>query len=222
MLFKAKKRGVCIYLFILLSFNIYAQNQKNNLFYDPDAGFSGNVAVVSNYIFRGESLSEDRPALQGGIDYLHHTSFFVGNWSSVTYADTPVEIDLYAGYQFTSDNNVKIIPKITGFIYPANWKDNSLEGTIEIDYGFAGIQYNYDFVQEQHYLTGGINIDLSEKFLIAGHIGMLTKVDKTRKYIYDYELLVEYTLHENWILSGMSVYHTEKGYNLTIGARFEF
>jgi uncharacterized protein (TIGR02001 family) len=33
--------------------------------------FTGNVGVVSNYIFRGISQSAAKPAIQGGFDYAH-------------------------------------------------------------------------------------------------------------------------------------------------------
>lgn len=43
---------------------------------------SFNVGVTSDYLFRGVSQTHGRPAIQGGIDYLHGSGFYVGAWAS--------------------------------------------------------------------------------------------------------------------------------------------
>jgi uncharacterized protein (TIGR02001 family) len=69
----------------------------------PDFEISGNFAITSNYIFRGISQSNKKPALQGGVDFSHKSGFYAGNWnSSVSEWASPfssgIESDLYAGY----------------------------------------------------------------------------------------------------------------------------
>ena len=44
--------------------------------------FTGNVAVVSDYRFRGISQTYLEPAIQGGFDYSHASGFYFGNWNS--------------------------------------------------------------------------------------------------------------------------------------------
>lgn len=62
---------------------------------------SGNVAVVSDYRFRGISLSGGDPAVQGGISINHASGLYAGVWGS-SLENTPVygsvEVDLYAGW----------------------------------------------------------------------------------------------------------------------------
>lgn len=67
--------------------------------------FSGNVGIVSNYVFRGISQTDEKAALQGGIDWAHDSGFYAGVWgSNVDFNETPptdgasAEIDLYAGW----------------------------------------------------------------------------------------------------------------------------
>lgn len=48
----------------------------------PENSLSGNVAVVSQYIFRGLSQSNGKPAIQGGFDYTHSSGFYAGTWLS--------------------------------------------------------------------------------------------------------------------------------------------
>lgn len=63
--------------------------------------FSGYVQGVSDYRFRGLSLSAGDPAIQGTINLNHSSGFYVGTWAS-SIEDSPVfghtEVDLYAGW----------------------------------------------------------------------------------------------------------------------------
>src|SRR5438128_572638 len=43
---------------------------------------TGNVALVTDYRFRGISQTFGKPAFQGGFDYAHSSGFYVGNWNS--------------------------------------------------------------------------------------------------------------------------------------------
>ena len=49
----------------------------------PEASpITANVTVTNNYIYRGISQSNSKPAIQGGFDYAHESGFYVGNWNS--------------------------------------------------------------------------------------------------------------------------------------------
>lgn len=63
------------------------------------AEVSGNVAIVSDYVFRGVSLSDNGPAIQGGFDW-NNDQFYAGTWASSL--SEGVEIDLYAGWTPTT------------------------------------------------------------------------------------------------------------------------
>ena len=75
---------------------------------------TANVTVASNYIYRGLTQTNNKPAIQGGFDYAHESGFYVGNWnSSITWisdsypgagqgghsVSAPVEMDFYAGFK---------------------------------------------------------------------------------------------------------------------------
>ena len=65
--------------------------------------WSANMAILSEYSFRGVSQSNEDPAIQVGIDYAHETGFYVGFWaSSVEFNDGPnatqIETNFYTGY----------------------------------------------------------------------------------------------------------------------------
>lgn len=44
--------------------------------------FTGNVGLYSQYIFRGLTQTNGKPALQGGADYSHSSGFYAGVWGS--------------------------------------------------------------------------------------------------------------------------------------------
>jgi uncharacterized protein (TIGR02001 family) len=78
---------------------------------------TANVTVASNYIYRGITQSNNKPAIQGGFDYAHESGFYVGNWnSSISWisdsynavstpaksapsTSAPIEMDFYAGFK---------------------------------------------------------------------------------------------------------------------------
>ena len=43
---------------------------------------TGNVGLFSQYVFRGLSQTNEKPALQGGLDYSHASGFYAGVWGS--------------------------------------------------------------------------------------------------------------------------------------------
>ena len=66
-----------------------------------DSPVSANIGVVSNYLWRGLTQTQDGAAVQGGIDYAHDSGFSLGSWLSNIDWGTPdpnYEMDLYAGY----------------------------------------------------------------------------------------------------------------------------
>ena len=75
---------------------------------------TANVTVASNYIYRGLTQTNNKPAIQGGFDYAHESGFYVGNWnSSISWisdgyggggqgghaVSAPLEMDFYAGFK---------------------------------------------------------------------------------------------------------------------------
>jgi uncharacterized protein (TIGR02001 family) len=43
---------------------------------------TGNVGLYSQYIFRGLTQTNRKPALQGGFDYSHSSGIYLGTWAS--------------------------------------------------------------------------------------------------------------------------------------------
>jgi hypothetical protein len=43
---------------------------------------TATVGVVSQYVFRGLTQTNGKPAIQGGLDYSHSSGFYAGTWLS--------------------------------------------------------------------------------------------------------------------------------------------
>src|SRR3979411_2439243 len=72
--------------------------------------FTANVGLFSQYIFRGLTQTNNRPAVQGGFDYAYNfgpASVYVGSWNSNIswltdggqYSSSSLESDLYGGFK---------------------------------------------------------------------------------------------------------------------------
>ena len=72
---------------------------------------SGNIGVVSDYMFRGLDQSAQGAAVQGGVDYQSDFGLYSGLWISNAAAVNGNEADVYVGYglrlgEFTLDGGV--------------------------------------------------------------------------------------------------------------------
>ena len=81
---------------------------------------TANIGLVSDYVFRGLTQTNGRPAIQGGIDYAHSSGFYVGTWlSNISWF-----ADQNAGTRSTAGGNVGPIslasPGAVGAPYVAN------------------------------------------------------------------------------------------------------
>jgi uncharacterized protein (TIGR02001 family) len=74
---------------------------------EPDYTLTGNVGLFSQYVFRGITQTNEKPAVQGGFDWAHKSGFYLGTWASnVSWISdyTPgvsasLEWDFYGGYK---------------------------------------------------------------------------------------------------------------------------
>ena len=103
-----------------------------------DLGISANMALTSNYVWRGMTQTDDAPAVQAGID-LDYKGIYLGTWASnVNFGDanTSMEADVYAGYA----NDIAGFSYDVGFIYYMYPKM-----TDELNFAEAYLGLGYDF-----------------------------------------------------------------------------
>ncbi|MCU4120521.1 TorF family putative porin [Variovorax sp. N23] len=114
------------------------------------AQLTANVALTSNYKFRGQDQDTGRtrafkPAIQGGFDYAFgETGWYVGNWnSSVNWLPgNSIESDLYGGYKFTAGGVAWDVGALT-YIYPGAKQGDTTELYGAGTYGPLTLKYSH-------------------------------------------------------------------------------
>lgn len=171
--------GVCLAGLILWGVAGHARAQDAT---GPQAAW--NVAVTSDYVFRGVSQTQENPALQGGVD-LTNGGLYAGAWASnVDFADsTDAEVDLYGGWK----------PEVAGwnldlgaiaYLYPGqpqNADFNYVEFKAAASRAFgpatlgAAVFYSPDFFgaseDEATYVEANAAFVPADKWTISGAVG---------------------------------------------------
>ncbi len=95
--------------------------------------FSANAAIVSEYRFRGISMSNRDFAIQGGLDISTDSGFYVGTWGSSieSFAGAETEIDIYGGYTGQAAGLTYDIG-LLAYTYPGSVDTAYLEGYASI------------------------------------------------------------------------------------------
>lgn len=115
------------------------------------AEVSANAAVVSNYVFRGVTQTNDDPTVQGGLDYDSGVGFSLGVWGSGV--DEGFEVDLYGAYKYNAANGFGFG---AGFIQ-YEYTDNRFSDSITEIY----LQGRYKILSLSYY-DGMINDDFAD------------------------------------------------------------
>ncbi|WP_230278969.1 TorF family putative porin [Croceicoccus sp. Ery15] len=90
---------------------------------ESEISVSANVAMVTDYRFRGVSYSGGDFAIQGGVDIAHSSGFYIGTWASsleptsTGYGNT--EVDLYGGYSGAINDTVSFDVGLLYYMYPS-------------------------------------------------------------------------------------------------------
>jgi uncharacterized protein (TIGR02001 family) len=88
----------------------------------------GNVATVSDYVFRGLTQTWDRPAIQGGGDFAFKNGFAAGAWASSisdrTYPGAALELDVYASFGTPIGDEWSWRAGLYGYRYPGGNLDD--------------------------------------------------------------------------------------------------
>jgi uncharacterized protein (TIGR02001 family) len=89
----------------------------------PRLSVSGELGLVSDYRFRGISLSSGRPALQGGLTLEHDSGFYGSVWGSniaESEGGAHVEVDLVAGYAAELPAGFAVDLSLSYYGYPSD------------------------------------------------------------------------------------------------------
>jgi len=187
---------------------------------------TGNMAIVSDYRFRGISQTYVQPAIQGGIDYSHSSGFYLGNWnSSVSGLSYPsgggIEMDLYGGFK-KSFGDFAFDVGLLQYYYPkavtttGGEKFDTLEAYLGVTWKWLSAKYSTTLTdyfgvnsistgttngdsEGSGYLDISANFAMSPKLTLAAHYGMQTVKNYAPLEYNDWKLGVTYDLN-GWLL----------------------
>ncbi|MGP1274742.1 MAG: TorF family putative porin [Caulobacterales bacterium] len=105
-----------------------------------------NVALVTDYRFRGISLSDNDIALQGGFDISSESGFYAGVWGSgiEPVGGSELELDIYAGYGFEAGGVAFDIGALM-YTYPGSSDTHYLEFYGSAGFAAAGLESTFGF-----------------------------------------------------------------------------
>jgi uncharacterized protein (TIGR02001 family) len=95
----------------------------------PAYTISYNVGLFSQYIFRGLTQTDEKPALQGGVDFSHASGLYLGAWGSNiswledygSHTNSSLELDVYGGYRNSiGETGLGYDVGVLQYIYPGN------------------------------------------------------------------------------------------------------
>jgi len=163
----------------------------------PAPALTGNIGVVSDYIFRGISQTQGHPALQGGFDYNHASGLYVGVWgSNVSWVqvggykeNSSLEADFYGGFKggFAGDFSYDL--GVIKYYYPGTSKGGVTPDTMEayaaIGWKFITLKYSHTISQYMvgwsgpngentrgsNYIDLSANYDLGNGWGVQAHVG---------------------------------------------------
>ncbi len=148
---------------------------------------SANVALTSDYRFRGISQSNEDIAIQGGFDYAWDNGIYVGTWGSTVDFDSDsdggfngsLELDYYVGWSGDVGENSSIDVGYLYYDYPGD--SSAGEGDYQEIYGSfswhdltVGINYSDDYYGETDtffYYYAGYSWGFADNWSLDLHIG---------------------------------------------------
>jgi uncharacterized protein (TIGR02001 family) len=167
----------------------------------PSYTLTANVGIFSQYIFRGLTQTNTKPAIQGGLDFTHESGFYLGTWLSniswltdsptVTgYKSAPLEWDFYGGYRGTFGKSdfgydVGLLQYYypgshDTTLYPGTFKADTLEGYGLVSWKWLSAKYSYSLDNKTFgipdsrgtgYLDISANYPLTDKLTLMAHWG---------------------------------------------------
>ncbi len=136
------------------------------------AGVSGNVAIQSDYVWRGYSQNLEDPSIQGGFDFEDASGFYAGVWgASVDFGGAEsTEGDIYIGFTNEIEGGFTYDVGIIEYTYhggsgasDSNFTEYYLGG------GFAGFSLTYSIGDEfGDNIEAGYSYEFEEQGISVG------------------------------------------------------
>jgi len=154
---------------------------------EEESMFSWNLALTSDYVFRGVSQTEEKPAFQIGADLNFGGGFYIGAWASnVDFGDDGpwAEVDTYIGWNHDLSDDWNLDLAINRYNY-IGAKDSFGDGdyneflavlsyadTYNFHFGYTNDVYGLDEKAFYYGLDG--SWDIGGDFSLGASVGLST------------------------------------------------
>jgi uncharacterized protein (TIGR02001 family) len=177
---------------------------------EPTHGFSGSIALASDYVYRGLTQSGGRPALQASVDWAHAGGWYAGSslsnvsWYEEQNAGTvsapvalssgsnsnAVEVDLYGGFKRAFFQHWSLEAGAIRYWYPGRYdnvgayrKPDTTEVYAAAGYRWVALKYS-KAVSEHAFGTnesrGAMYLDLSATVPVGEGLSLLLHAGRQR------------------------------------------
>jgi uncharacterized protein (TIGR02001 family) len=161
----------------------------------PEHTLTGNVGLFSQYIYRGITQTNEKPALQGGFDYAHSSGFYAGIWgSNVSWISDPVngvsaslELDTYFGFKNSFAGDFSYDVGFLRYNYPGSYPAGFVKPDTNEIYGALGYKwitakyshslgdtFGVDNATNTNYIDLSANFEVADKLMLGLHAGKQT------------------------------------------------
>ena len=117
---------------------------------------SANIGLYSQYVFRGLTQTNEKPALQGGFDLSHESGLYAGIWASniswisdaTPGASASLEADIYGGFKHGFNDTLTGDVGFLHYAYPGSFpngftKADTNELYLGLDAKWITLRYSY-------------------------------------------------------------------------------
>jgi uncharacterized protein (TIGR02001 family) len=180
----------------------------------PEYTLTGNLGLTTDYVFRGVSQSQNKPAVSGGVDF-GISGFYLGMWASnVAWVNdggyktnSSLETDFYGGFKSTFAEDFGYDLGVITYYYPGDdvpgattpdtteiyagisWKTLSLKYNYTVsDYFVGWTTTNGEKTQGSYYIDLSGTYDLGDGWGVLGHVGYQNVKDNSPASYTDWKL----------------------------------
>jgi uncharacterized protein (TIGR02001 family) len=195
---------------------------------------TGNFGIYSQYIFRGLTQTDRKPAFQGGFDVAHTSGFYAGTWGSniswlhdagVVAHGGSAEWDFYGGYKYAINDDFALDGGVLYYYYPGSYVAGATNpDTVELyvagSWKWISLKYSHSVsntfgVPDSHnsrYLDLSANYPVTGQVSINAHVGRQEFAGTTNGF--DNGNTLDYTdwkLGVTWAVNGwnLGAYYTD-------------
>jgi len=153
------------------------------LSFELSANWSASVTLANNYLFNGVSQTNDKAALQVGINYATNDGFYVGSWGSNVDLDNTatIELDGYAGYSQAINDELYFDLGASHYTYQGKQNSNEMNySELYMKWNFKQTDINFWYAWD-YFGTGARHyiVMLNHMFKVNDKLSVLVGIDKS-------------------------------------------